>query len=91
MTTCYPSVRPPLWSSIDTGTVNPYTCRTLTRIDALIYWLRGRKVCWLDGTLCERMPKGHGVELRTHFPDSWFQWAADVQNRRPWTRKALSL
>lgn len=91
MSRYYPSVTPPLWSSIDTGTVNPYTCRLLIRIDALIYWLRGRKICWLGGTLCERMPAGHGDELRTHFPGSWFRWAARVQNRWPWTRRVLSL
>lgn len=85
------SVRPPFWSSIDTGTVNPYTCRLLVRIDAILWRLRGRKVCWLGGTLCERMPAGHGVELRSHFPSSWFIWAAEVQNRHPWIRKALSL
>jgi hypothetical protein len=87
----HPSVRPPFWSSIDTGMVNPYTCRLLKRVDALLYRLRGRRVCWLDGTLCERMSAGHGVELRSHFPDGWFRWAADVQNRRPWTRRMLSI
>jgi hypothetical protein len=46
---------------------------------------------WFNGTLCEVMPAGHGVEQGSHFPDSWFRWAADVQNRRFWTRKVLSL
>lgn len=82
---------PPLWSSIDTGAVNPYVCRLLVRVDALLYRLRGRKVCWIDGTLCERMPAGHGVELRSHFPDSWLLAACRVQNRWRWTRKVLSL
>lgn len=91
MSVRYPSIRPPLWSSIDTGMVNPYTCRLLVRIDALIWRLRGKHVCWLGGTLCERMPKGHGVELRSHFPGSWFRWAARVQGRWIWTRRLLSL
>ena len=87
----YESIRPPWWSSVDTGCVNPYVCRLLVRVDAVIYWLRGRDVCWLGGTLCERMPKGHGVELRSHFPSGWFIWAASVQNRWFWTRRLLSL
>ena len=73
-------------------TENPYTCRLLIRIDMLLYRLRGRRVYWSGcGHLCERMPAGHGVELRSHFPSGWFRWAADVQNRRPWTRRVLSL
>lgn len=86
-----PSVTPPLWSSIDTGHVNPYIARTFIRIDALIWRLRGKKTCWLGGSLCERMPKGHGVELRSHFPASWHVWAANTQNRYLWTRRILSL
>jgi hypothetical protein len=71
---------------------NAYTCRTLIRIDALIWRLRGRRVFWSKGgTLCERMPKGHGVELRSHFPDSWFIAAANIQNRHIWTRRVLSI
>lgn len=85
------SIRPPFWSSVDTGMINPYTCRLLIRIDALLYRMRGRRVCWLGGMLCERMPPGHGVELRSHFPGAWHAWAAVVQNRRPWTRRVLSL
>jgi hypothetical protein len=85
------SVCPPLWSSIDTGHINPYTCRLLMRVDAVLYRLRGRKVCWLDGRLCKRMPAGHGVELRSHFPDGWFRAAASLQNRHIWTRRVLSL
>jgi len=77
---------PPLWSSIDTGTVNPYTCRTLVRIDALIYRLRGRRVRWMSGMLCER-----NGEARSHFPGSWFAMAAKVQNRWTWTHRLLSL
>lgn len=65
----HPSVTPPLRSSIDTGMINPYTCRTLIRIDASLWRLRGKRICWLGGRLCERMPAGHGVELRSHFPD----------------------
>lgn len=87
----YLSIAPPLWSSIDTGMVNPYTCRMLIRIDALLYRLRGRRVCWLGGMLCERMPAGHGVELRSHFPGSWFVAAAKIQNRHRWSRRVLSL
>lgn len=72
---------------------NPYTCRLLIRADALLYKLRGRRVYWAsDGRLCERMPAGHGVELRTHF--RWaplWTTAARVQNRWPWTRLVLSL
>lgn len=73
-------------------TANPYTCRLLIRIDSVIYRLRGREVFWAkDGVLCERMPKGHGVELRSHFPASWFIWAAAMQNRHLWTRRILSV
>jgi len=71
--------------------LNPYTCRLFIRCDALLYRLRGRRTCWLGGKLCERMPKGHGVELRSHFPDRWFWAAAAIQNRWWWTRKVLSL
>lgn len=85
------SIRPPFWSSVDTGMVNPYVARLFLRIDALIWRLRGKRICWLGGTLCERMPAGHGVELRSHFPAAWFSWAARVQNRWLWTRRILSL
>ena len=81
---------PPLWSSIDTGHTNPYTCRLLIRVDALLYRLRGRRVQWRGGTLCELMPAGHGVELRSHFPNAWFLKAAELQNTHPWTRRVLS-
>lgn len=72
------------------GERNPYTCRLLIRIDAAIWTLRGRRTEWRAGTLCERMPLGHGVELRTHFPGKLFALAADLQNRHFWTRKVLS-
>lgn len=88
---CQPSVTPPFWSSIDTGHVNPYVCRLFLRVDAMIYRLRGRKVCWLGGRLCEMMPAGHGVELMSHFPASWFTLAAKIQNVHFWTRRVLSL
>ena len=91
MNTAPVSVRPPFWSSVDTGCINPYTCRLLVRIDALLYRLRGRRVCWLGGRLCERMLAGHGVELRSHFPNSWYIAAAKLQNALPWTRWVLSL
>lgn len=71
--------------------VNPYTCRLLKRIDAEIARARGKTVGWSkDGTLCEIMPKGHGVELRSIFPGRLYSIAADVQNRWRWTRKVLS-
>lgn len=71
---------------------NPYTCRLLIRIDAVLWRLRGRRVYWAtDGKLCERMPKGHGVELRSHFPAQAFIAAADIQNRHRWTRRILSI
>lgn len=88
------TTRPPLWSNIDTGYINPYTCRLLLRIDELIYRLKGKRVAWSGangGRLCEVMPKGHGVELRSHFPGWMFVKAADAQNRWLWTRKVLSL
>lgn len=71
---------------------NRHTCRLLTRIDAALHALKGKPVYWSsDGALCERMPKGHGVELRTHFPDRAFAIACDVQNRHRWTRRFLSV
>jgi hypothetical protein len=70
---------------------NPYVARTLLRIDALIYRLEGRRLTWRGGMLCEQMPAGHGVELRTHFPDWAFHYAAKLQNRWFWTRRLLSL
>jgi hypothetical protein len=87
-------MRPPLWSSIDSGYVNPYTCRTLKRIDEVIYRAKGKRVRWggpNSGRLYEEMPAGHGVELRSHFPDRWFVAAANIQNRWWWTRRVLSL
>lgn len=70
---------------------NPYTCRLLIRADWLIYRLRGvRAIWWRDGSLCVRMPAGHGVELQTHFPGWMFHAACYLQNRWPWTRKVLS-
>lgn len=86
--------RPPLWSSIDTGYVNRYVCRTLIRIDEVIYRLKGKRVAWdgpNSGTLIEVMPKGHGAELRSHFPGWMFVKAAEIQNRWIWTRRVLSL
>ena len=70
---------------------NPYVARTLIRIDALIHRLRGRRVRWYDSVLCEQMPKGHGVELATHFPGWVHVAAARAQNRWVWTRRLLSL
>lgn len=71
---------------------NPYTCRLLRRLDAVIWRFRGRNVYWAtDGHLCERMPKGHGVELGSHFPDNWYIAAANMQNKHLWTRRILSL
>lgn len=70
---------------------NPYTCRLFIRIDAVIYRLKGKPIYWSrDGALCERMPPGHGVELRSHFPGWMFIAACRVQNRWYWTRKVLS-
>ena len=85
---------PPFWSTIDTGYVNPYTCRLFKRIDAMLWRLRGKRVFWggpNSGRLCERMPAGHGVELRSHFPASWYLAACNLQNRHLWTRRVLSL
>jgi hypothetical protein len=87
-------VRPPLWSNIDSGYINPYICRTLIRIDEIIWRLRGKRVHWggpNSGRLYETMGAGHGVELRSHFPGGWFIAAANLQNRQLWTRKVLSL
>lgn len=67
-----------------------YTCTLLLRIDALLYELRGKPMYWSsDGALCERMPKGHGVEARSHFPGWMFRAACYVQNRWLWTRRLL--
>jgi len=84
----------PLWSNIDTGYVNPYTARTLIRIDALIWRVRGKRVEWggpNSGRLFERFASGSGVELRSHFPSWMFVAACNVQNRWLWTRRILSL
>lgn len=88
------TTRPPLWSNIETGYINPYVCRTLLRIDEVIWRLRGKRVRWWgpnSGHLCEVMPAGHGVELGSHFPGWMFKAAAAAQNRWLWTRKVLSL
>jgi hypothetical protein len=75
----------------DPNAPNPYTCRLLRRLDAVIWRVRGREVFWTrDGYLCELMPRGHGVELATHFPGAFYTAAAWVQNRWLWTRKVLS-
>lgn len=77
---------PRLWSN-----PNPYCARSLIRVDAIIHRLAGRRVRWYHGVLCEQMPKGHGVELLTHFPGWMHVAAAKIQNRWLWTRKLLSL
>jgi hypothetical protein len=87
-------MRPPLWSNIDTGYINPYVCRTLIRLDELIHRLKGKRVRWggpNSGRLFEVMPAGHGVELRSHFPARIHVAAADAQVRWPWTRMVFSL
>ncbi len=70
-------MRPPLWSSIDTGHANPYTCRTLLRVDEIIHRIRGTRTEWSKS--------GHLTDgrsgLRTHFPGWIFLRAADIQNR----------
>ncbi len=84
---------PPYWSTIDNGYVNPYTCRLLRRVDAIIYRLKGKKVRWAgpsSGHLCEDYGT-HGVELRTHFPIKLYVVACDLQNKYVWTRKILSI
>lgn len=72
---------------------NPYTCLLFRHIDYFLWWLRGQKVFWAknSGHLCKRYSKGHGGELKTHFPASWYRWACHIQNKYLWTRKILSL
>lgn len=73
------------------STPNPYVARSLIRLDAIVHRARGRRVWWSNGRLYEKMPAGHGVELRTHFPGWVHVLAAKIQNRWPRTRALLSL
>lgn len=83
---------PTFWSNIDSDPpqVNRYVARTLIRIDAVIWRLRGKNVAWYGGVLCENFGT-HGVELRSHFPGDVHRIAAKIQNKYLWTRKVLSI
>lgn len=66
---------------------NPYVSKNIIRIDKLIYRLKGVDAQWSkSGHLVKYHPKGHASELRTHFPDWVFMWAAKIQNKYPITR-----
>lgn len=66
--------------------VNPYTARTLIRVDRLIYRLRGKETYWSEH-LCHVIRRdgkfSHGVEVRSHFPGWCFRLACKLYYVRP--------
>lgn len=69
---------------------NPYTCRLLIRLDGVLYRLKGHRLEWRGGHLCQVYGSGSAVAISTHFPDWMFILACRIQNRWLWTRRVLS-
>lgn len=74
---------------------NPYTCRTLIRLDKLIYLAKGKNVAWWQGHLVEVVDNSdgycHGVAVKSHFPGWAFRLGSKIQNKFPWTQRIFSL
>lgn len=77
----------PWWIKIiQSQSRHAYTCRLFKRVDFLLLSLMLKKPRWKNG----RLFTGR-YEARTIFPMSWYRWAADIQNKRVWTRIILNV